>query len=265
MKKTKISESNKSEEESPKKISKLINYSFLSDKNNKYEITIQKELNNKISITAFDVYNLKKYADTFSINDFKKYKYLSLLETIEEIFDELIDKIEKNLPKLIEKNNVLQIHIETGHTKFKEINIYLNEKATVFNEDYKELYSIIIKLQEKEKLHDTQIKLLNKDIQELKKNNFELIQKNAILENSIETIKQIINFNNYNYYNSEQETNNISTLSNTIPLSKNYVPYYPKSFKEKNKEIKNSLNINEKPFIPKNLKKNEEEEDEDKK
>ena len=223
--------SNKNNENSLKIQQKFKNYSILSDRNNNYNITIQYHLNSEINIIAINDYDQKKFSNNFTLNELKYYKYLSLLDTLDEIYDELIDKIEKKPPKIIEKNNSLKLSIDTGHTKFKEINIYLNQKEKSIIEKYNELYSIVNELQEKEKIQDEKIKILTEEIQQLKNNNLELYEKNKILENSIESLKEIFNFNINDNSGYEYKNNNY----NSINLPFGSTPYIPKS-KRENKE-----------------------------
>ena len=100
----------------------------------------------------------------------KKNKYLSSLDTIDEIFDEIINKISFKNPTIYEETNCLKIVIETFHSKFKDITFYLDEKEKNINDKIEELYSIIKQLKEKELIQDEKIKNLEKKINELEKN-----------------------------------------------------------------------------------------------
>ena len=242
------------------KIQKSQNFSVFSDKNTNYHIFIHSKKNDEINFIAIEILTQIKYSCAYPLNKLKNNKYLSSLYTIDEIFD---DKIEKKLPKLIEEENLLKLVIETGHTKFKEINIYFIKKEKSFLEKYNELYLIINEFKEKEKKQDEKIKLLEEEIQELKNNNYELYEKNQILEDNIETLKQILNINDYNYYiNEEQVNNNETQMGKNLNLN-NSSPYIPKSMrvnKNNNNELNYNINLNEKPYIPKNIKQNEKKE-----
>lgn len=237
---------------------KIKTFSAFSDKKQKYNILIQSELNSKILITAFDDKNQKKYYESYSLNILKNNKYLSLFETIDEIYDELKDKIEKKEPKIFEEDNTIKLAIETFHTKYKEINFYLKEKDKAINEMYKQLYFIIDELKEKEKKQDEKIKSLEEIVQELKNNNNELFEKNKLLENKIESLKEIINYNNNNYYyDSEQLSNQENMKTPNVDQITSSEPYIPKSRREnKNNDININLNLDTKPYIPKNFKEN---------
>ena len=253
---------NKNNEKSSKIQQKAKNFTLLSDGNNNYNITIQYHLNSEINIIAINPYDQKKFSNNFTLNELKYYKYLSLLETLDEIYDELIDKIEKKTPKIVEEKNSLKFSIDTGHTKFKEINIYLNQKEKSIIEKYNELYTIVNELQEKEKIQDEKIKILTEEIQQLKNNNLELYEKNKILENNIESLKEILNFNINDNSGYEYQINN----SNSINLLFGSTPYIPKAKREnKENEFDNKLKLNlkEKPYIPKKFNTNKTTENKD--
>ena len=237
---------------------KTKNFSIFSDKNNRYNIFIQSEMNTKIIITAIEVIKQTKYSESYTLNTLKKNKYLSLFESIDEIFDELNDKIDKIRPRLLEEDNSLKLIIETFNTKYKEINFYLNEKEKNINEKYNELIVFINELKEKEKKQDEKIKSLEDIVQELKNNNNELFQKNLLLEKSFEYLRGIINnINNINYYNPgvlyNQEIGQSQSLEQ---ISSSPLPYIPNSMRDNNNGIKINLNIDQKPYIPKNFKEN---------
>ena len=216
-----------------------------------------------MNIIAIGEYDQKKYSNIYSLNELKNYKYLSSLETIDEMFDELIDKLEKKEPKLIEEDNSLKLSIETGHTKFKQVNLYINQKEKGIFEKYDELYLIINKLKENEKKQDEKIKILEETVKEIQNYNYQLYERNQILENTIESLKQFVNFNDYNGFIPEIKSNDEPIISENIKLSDSS-PYIPKLMRENKKnEINYNINLDVKPFIPKNIKKNEKKEDKD--
>ena len=111
-------------------------------------------------------------------------KYLLLLDTIDEIFEEIINKIEFKKPMLFEETNSLKIIIETGHSKFKDIIFYLKEKEKNINDKFNELYLYINELKEKEKNQDKKIVLFEEKIKELEKSNNELKEEIKLLKNN---------------------------------------------------------------------------------
>ena len=166
----------------------------------KYIISFQTECNSEISITATEENKSKIYYKKFSLTFLKKNKYLSLLDTIDEIFDEIINLLTHKNPTLYEENNCLKIIIETFHSKFKDITFYLDEKKKSVNDSIDELYLIINQLKEKEKIQDEKIKKLEEKIDELEKTNMDLKQKNEKLESNIIYEKEsLILKDKYNY------------------------------------------------------------------
>ena len=151
-------------------LKKSKNFTLTSDKNRKYSINFQTDLNSELQISAAEENLGKKYFQNLSLSLLKKNKYLSSLDTIDEIFDEIMNKISFKTPTINEETNCLKIVIETFHSKFKDITFYLNEKEKNINDKFGELYSIIKQLKEKELAQDEKIKNLEKRINELEKN-----------------------------------------------------------------------------------------------
>jgi len=104
------------------------NISITSNKYRKYDIIIESELNNLINITAIEKENKNIYCEHYDLDNLWKIKYFSLFDTIDEIFEEIKDKITKKEPQLCEESNFLQLIIDTGNTKFKEIMFYVKKK-----------------------------------------------------------------------------------------------------------------------------------------
>ena len=187
-------------------LKKSKNFTLTSDKNKNYSICFQTELNSELSISANEENFQKKYYKNFSLIILQKNKYLSTLDTIDEIFDEIINKISSKTPTLYEETNTLKIVIETSHSKFKDITFYLDEKEKNINDKIAELYSIIKQLKEKEQIQEEKIKKLEEKINELEKNNIELKEKNdniyakesLILGDNINYITRLKNWVNPN-------------------------------------------------------------------
>jgi hypothetical protein len=205
-------------EQAPKPISetnfpkKSKTFLLNSDKNNKVNVNIQTESNLEISIDATFSNHQTKYSQVYSLKTLKNNKYLSSLDTIDEIFDEIINKIEYKNPILIEENKSLKFIIETGHSKFKEIIFYLNEKEKNINDKIDELYLYINQFIEREKIQDEKIKSLENKIKELENVNNELKKEIKSL-NKTNEVESIILNNNKNY---------INTLKNWINPQKNF-------------------------------------------
>ena len=172
-------------------VKKSKSFIFISDKNKKFSFYFQTHLNSEISISANEDNLKKKYYKDFSLIFLKKNKYFSSLDTIDEIFDEIINKISLKKPLINEETNSLKVVIETFHSKFKEITFYLDEKEKTTNEKIEELYSIIYQLKEKEKMQDEKIKKLEEKINVLEKDNIELKERNKVFENDVNDINDI--------------------------------------------------------------------------
>lgn len=138
-------------------IKKIKNFVFTSDKMKKYSITFQINLNSELNVSAIEENTKKKFSSDFSLSYLKNNRYLSLLDTIEEMFDEIINRITKKNPLLYEEKNFLKIVIETSHFKFKDITLCIEDKEKNISEKINELYDIVWKLQEREKIKDEKI------------------------------------------------------------------------------------------------------------
>ena len=175
------------------------NISITSNKYREYDITIESELNSLINIVAFEKDNNNKYYEHYDLDNLRKIKYFSLFESIDEIFEEIKDKITKNDPQLSEESNSLKLIINTGNTKFKEIifNVKKNEKE--YNEKINEIFSIINDLKEKERKQDKKIQLFEDKINNLNEIINELNKRNYELEEELRKIKEELKYKNSNH------------------------------------------------------------------
>jgi len=159
-------------------------YSINSDKNTPFNINVR-NYSSYIEIQAQYKDNMKKneFRGKFSLEKLKLNKFLSIYDSIDEIYDELIHEFSKNNPQLIEKENNININIPIGLSKFKEIVLILNVQSKTNNEICRDLYDIVcdlkkqidkIEIDKNEK--NEKINLLNKETEELKKliNNYSL-------------------------------------------------------------------------------------------
>ena len=153
-------------------IRKYKNYSLISEQKKKYSIVFETTMNSEINITAIEDNYQKKYSQIYSFKSLKKYKYLSSLDTLDEIFDEIINKINLKTPTLNEESNNLKIVIETFHSKYKEITFYLEGTDKNANDKIEELFLLIEQIRENEKKKDNLIKSL-----EVRICNYELKEK----------------------------------------------------------------------------------------
>ena len=177
------------------KIEKIKNFAFTSDKMKKYSFVFQINSNSELNVSAVEEISKKKFSSNFSLNYLKNNRYLSLLDTIEEMFDEIINRITLKNPLLYEEKDCLKIVIETSHFKFKDITLCIGDQEKNINERLNELYDIVWKLQEREQIKDEKIKNLEERIIESEKN----IKTNYV-NDIIYNIQSIILKNNNNYF-----------------------------------------------------------------
>lgn len=171
------------------------NFIFTSNSEKKFSIIFETLPNSGLSITAIEEKYHKKFSKNYSLNSLKSNNYFSSLDTVDEIFDEIINKINYKSPNIEDNSNSLKIVIETFHSKYKEITFYLEEKEKDINDKIEELYSLINKLKVKEKEQDEKIKKLEEKINQLEKKNNGLEQENIRLITSKESI--ILSNNDY--------------------------------------------------------------------
>lgn len=146
-----------------------------SNKGNYFNIAI-KNLSNFIEINAFCQDELKKdeYTKKYGLNELKDIKYLSICDSIDEIYEELNYEFSTKTPTIYENDTNINIYIPISHSKYKEIPFTLNKIIKKENEIKKEeLYDIITDLQKmKQKFEEEKkdfIILYYKEIEELKK------------------------------------------------------------------------------------------------
>ncbi len=147
-------------------------YSIISNKDRKYSIEITNH-HNLIFIYSFYEDDLKKdeYQKEFKIEELKLNKYLSILDSIDEIFYEIINIFDKKLSqiKLLEETNKLIINIPLEGAKINKIILNLDSKIKTTDEKYDELYNIIIKLKKENNNLKINLQKNEEEINELKK------------------------------------------------------------------------------------------------
>ena len=149
-------------QDNPKKI-----FTIETNENKSFILAIQ---NKKSSLyinisTQTDILKLE-YEKNFSLNDLKENKYLSLLDSIDDIYDEIINLINTKLKeiKINEEKNKIILTIPIGGRKIKDILLILNEKERDEKQQINELFNII--------------SILKKENNELKTNQFNLKKEN---------------------------------------------------------------------------------------
>ena len=116
--------------ENEKNIKKEDNFIINSDKNNIFSVNIQ-NLSNYIKVIASQNNDIskEKYEKKLYINELKSNKFLSLCDSIDEIYEQLIIELKKeNNKNIIEENNKINLIIPIEHIKIKEIKFILEKK-----------------------------------------------------------------------------------------------------------------------------------------
>ena len=124
---------------------KEFNIEITSDKNNTY--SIQFTLNSSLEIVANQknaVLN-KSFSNKFTIHEIQQNKYFVQFDTLNEIYDEVIERTKKDKITITENENTLIINIPLPSTKYTEQKFELkqisnlNSKIINENEKYKKL------------------------------------------------------------------------------------------------------------------------------
>ena len=150
--------------DTPKANDIIKSFTITSDKNRTFNINFQNKSSSSLYIYAYFQNEITKieYENNFSLEGLKDNKYLSLFDTINDIFEEIISILNKNLKevKIIEEQAKITINIPIGGTKMKPILLNLNEKEKNEKQQISELFTIISNLKkENNELKSNQIKL----------------------------------------------------------------------------------------------------------
>ena len=190
------------------KVKSTKSYTIISDKNNSFYLTIQNQ-SSMIYILSYYQDDIIKhnYDKKLKLEELKKNKYLSLCDNIDEIYNELINLLDKNKSEIFERNNEIDLNIPTENLKIKEIKISMNEIIMNNNEKIEQIFSLITNL--KEEINNLkgdnnnlkeEIKNLKKEINDLKGINTNLNENNnnikediAIINNRIKILDELTN------------------------------------------------------------------------
>ena len=160
---------------------KEFNIEIISDKNNTY--SIQFTLNNSLEIVANQknaVLN-KSFSNKFTIHEIQQNKYFVQFDTLNEIYDEVIERTKKDKITITENENTLIINIPLPSTKITEQKFELKQISKNDNEKINDLTQLVIKQ--------------NKEIADLKNELKDIKEKLNILWKEREEEKQISNLN----------------------------------------------------------------------
>ena len=199
-------------------------FAIISNKNNSFNIVLQK-YTNYIEIIGYSINNLinSKYEKKYYLNELKKNKYLSLCDSIDEIYEQIIFELDKNKTNIIENDNKINIIIQVNHIKVKEITLILEEKIKTEKELINDLYTELKIVKNDNKNIKEEINKIKNDFDLLKNENKKLYDKNLYLEEQLKIFSDKLNI-----------------------LYNNQVGLMPD---KKEKKLKNEININkEKEF-----------------
>ena len=160
---------------------KEFNIEIISDKNNTY--SIQFTLNSSLEIVANQknaVLN-KSFSNKFTIHEIQQNKYFVQFDTLNEIYDEVIERTKKDKITISENENTLIINIPLPSTKITEQKFELKQISKNDNEKINDLTRLVIKQ--------------NKEITDLKNELKDIKDKLNILWKEREEEKQISNLN----------------------------------------------------------------------
>ena len=180
------------------KISKEYLLFITSDLNNTFNITF-KNYNDYIQINAYYINDSYKeeYETKIYLSDLKYDKFLSLCNTIEDAYDQLIFEINKNTLKLLhEKYDYINIIIPIEYISIKQINLKIPRVIKTENEILSEKIKF---LENKIKVKEEEIEFLENQfkVKVISQFNFSSIIKNnlALQFKLIEWIEKKINKN----------------------------------------------------------------------
>jgi len=170
-------------------------FNIKSDKNNIFEIKILKTFQyilleaKKLKTNILNIY----YSEN-DIERIKKNNYFLKFDNLNDIYDEIINLMNKNNPNLIEDSNKLLLSIPLSASNIKEIILEINEKEKSDKEKLKELYEMINNLK---LIYNNEIKELSNKVQSQKniiqEQNNKINELNNIVEKQNEQIDELYN------------------------------------------------------------------------
>ena len=203
-------------------------YIINSNKNNCFNIFIR-NLTSCIEINASYQNDIKKeeFKEKFSLSNLKENKYLSICESIDEIYEELKFNFSKNNSIILENEKQITIIVPVNHSKYKELTFTLNKKIKTDKELYQDLFLIVSDL--KNQIKD--IEKYNKEIDDLKNIIKTMEEKNKnseekinLLENKVNLLeKEISNLKNDKAINFEEIENPWTTEREKYMIEFDYI------------------------------------------
>ena len=229
-------------------------FNIISDKGNSFTISL-KNYSQFIQINSFFQKNGLKteYEKKFILNDFKSNKLLSICESIDEIYEQLIIEFKKETnKKLIEESNNIHIIIPIDFIKIKEIKLTLDKKKLSDKEiinnlliDFNNFKNDIFDIKEKyNKLLDEN-KNLNEKINKLSQDNIQLKKNNEEMNEKITFLIQENQKINNKYLNLEEQLKNENCFENSLIIKNDIFKthYIIKWIKEKTNKVKINFDL----------------------
>ena len=159
-----------------------------SDTNKDFEIQFFVYENNLVfEGSTKNVIPQKNFKKIYSLDNVQTNKYFLICETINEIYDEILNQISQNEAgvKIIEKMNNLILTIPLNTKKIKECSFEIDEVANNTNGQISELYTIVNQL-------TNEVKTLKEKNKELEEKNKKFEDRNKALENRVEEIEKLL-------------------------------------------------------------------------
>ena len=220
-----------------------------SDKNNySFDFNLN-NVNNDFEITANQINSIhKSYSNRYSFEEIRENKYFLQFDNLDEIFDEIKDRIEKN--KIIIKENENKLILNVPLHDNQEIIFELNPIIKNTKDRLNELTDLIMKL-------NTEINNIRKEeIANLNNKNKQFNEENKQIKNEINYMKDkeaqlinsykyIINYVNYSKNENTHLKNDINQLKNEVNQLKNdniQLKNYINQINKENIMIKNEVN-----------------------
>ena len=215
---------------------KTIDIELNTDRNNSYKVKFT--LDNFIEITANQINDIihKSYSSKYSFEEIKDNEYFLRYNALDDIFDELKERIYSNQIIIKENDNNLRINIPLSENN--EIIFELRPFIKNNNERLNELTELIIQLKTEMNNIKNETNNLNDKYQNIENNEIQLKNENKQLKIEIDNMK---NKENELIDKNTQIINDINELKN----EKNQLINEVNELKNENIQLKN----NESQFI----------------
>jgi hypothetical protein len=161
----------------------------ISNKNKQYLIIFNAKTYSYLEITAINKTDIikKTFSNKFTPEQIKENKYMNIFDDLQEICNELKERVNQNSLKIKEENNSIFISITLPNSKIKEVIFELKEIENNAKDNINDLSKIILDLKNENELLKKEIKEIKADyIKEI--NNLKNITNNQ--NNDINKLKE---------------------------------------------------------------------------